>query len=147
MVMVAKETYGVKSPIHVAWKRIYTILEQLGTDGMSSEEEDMDEIGHPCLRVKEMEWRVPLNTILRLVDGIRARYPKYFNSAGAPTRRRLPGGGKSKRPSPQKMPRVLYKQSWLAARSRWELEDLEPSSVQVLFPDSHVLADLDRVST
>lgn len=142
MVIVHKERLGTKSPVYQAWKKIYVILEALGADGMSSEESDNDELGHPCLKVNNLEWRIELSWILSKVDNIRAAQPQLFRSAGAPTKKRVPSGQNSKRTAPAKLPRSLYKQSWLNSRSKHQIDlDIQPSSAHLSFPDAKVVAE------
>ena len=53
----------------MAYSHIYSVIESLGADGMSSDESDMDQQGRATFMVKQMPWRAKeLMEILVLVD-------------------------------------------------------------------------------
>jgi hypothetical protein len=120
----------------VAYHHIYTVIESLGADGMSSDESDIDQQGRATFTVKRMPWRAKeLTEMLVRVDKDYNRTNMFGNQkSGNPARHRERRKGReSARSAPARKPGNFYDRDWYHALSAKQKMDLErESDVEVL---------------
>ncbi|KAH9856335.1 hypothetical protein C2E23DRAFT_722276, partial [Lenzites betulinus] len=106
------------------------LLQQLGTEGMSSDEEDKDS-PYTRYRILRKPWRAPaVTTFLRVLDALHRRWRSRHgqgNQRGAPPRLRYMGTDVSNLSRPVRgLPINFYDANWLAARTDVQRADLQP---------------------
>ena len=111
------------------------VLDCLGTGGMSSDESDVDELGHSVYQAKNMIWRD--QSILRKlmdIDSYRNITNAYGNTrAGNPPRRRLHRGGQeTSRKAIPGLPINFYDQSWYASLTPGHKRELDTKEEKAL---------------
>lgn len=101
------------------WKWLRSVLEELGEDGMSSEESDNDGDIEIVYRPKIMEWRRNMDKELKILDDENRRLAKTRSQRGAKLvpRRRSAGNKLSSRDPVCGLPVCFYKESWLAKQT------------------------------
>ncbi|KAK6974099.1 hypothetical protein R3P38DRAFT_2571761, partial [Favolaschia claudopus] len=100
------------------------LLDYLGVDGMSSEDDDTlvvpgGVVPSTCFRVKKCIWRAePVTYSMNDIDRHAATHKRNNNKGGAKrgTRVRVEELGKSE--APGRLPRALYDEDWLASKER-----------------------------
>ncbi|KAI1783791.1 hypothetical protein LXA43DRAFT_902854, partial [Ganoderma leucocontextum] len=122
-----------------AMKNHIGLLERIGVEGMSSDEEDSDGDYAVFKRV----WRAKRVTFfLRLLDAlhrmVRARKGQGSQS-GAKRRRRYLVDNESTSPPPRKLPSNMYASDWLATLGRVELQELWPQSEYDITIDENIV--------
>ncbi|KAJ7022264.1 hypothetical protein C8F04DRAFT_1272811 [Mycena alexandri] len=109
-----KKDDGISADI-VTWERLLEMLELLGEQGMSSEEEDEIEVDNTKIiifKVKLCVWREPrIVNYLRFVDAQTALYKKHKRGPITHSRVRTGDPGSSK--VPRGLPMSLYNSTWL----------------------------------
>ena len=111
------------------------ILDCLGAGGMSSDESDVDELGHSVYRAKNMIWRD--QSILRKltdIDSHRNITNTYGNTrAGNPPRRRLHRGGQeTSRKAIPGLPINFYDGNWYASLTPGQKRELDAKEEKAL---------------
>ncbi|KAJ7112189.1 hypothetical protein C8R44DRAFT_741895 [Mycena epipterygia] len=123
-----KRAEGIATDIET-WERLLEMLEHLGPQGMSSEEEDEVEVDDAKVfiyRVKLCIWREPLVVeYLRFVDAQTALFKKHQRGPTPASRIRNGACGSSK--APCGLPRSLYNRDWLKKKTPAYLKELKVS--------------------
>ncbi|KAJ7123791.1 hypothetical protein C8R43DRAFT_958945 [Mycena crocata] len=123
-----KETEGKTSDIET-WKRLLEMVEHLGEQGMSSEEEDEVEVDNTKVivyRVKLCVWREPrVVEYLRFVDAQTALFKQHQRGPNPASRLRSGAPGYSK--APCGLPKSLYNNEWLKKATPAYLRELKVS--------------------
>jgi hypothetical protein len=119
----------------ILWRNNYMILDCLGAGGMSSDESDVDELGHSVYRAKNMIWRD--QSILRKltdIDSHRNITNAYGNTrAGNPPRRRLHRGGQeTSRKAIPGLPINFYDGNWYASLTPGQKRELDAKEEKAL---------------
>ncbi|KAJ7473911.1 hypothetical protein B0H11DRAFT_1918717 [Mycena galericulata] len=111
------------------WERLLEMIEHLGEQGMSSEEEDeieMDDIKVRIFRVKLCVWREPrVVEYVRFVDAQTALFKKKQRGPIPASRIRSDTPGSSK--APCGLPKSLYNGEWLKKSTPAYLKELKVS--------------------
>jgi len=102
---------------------LYTVVEKLGEDGVSSDESDTDaRTGLPIYRVKDMKWRRKMAYELDMVDKLRLQDRDiyiYSQKGAKPTARfRDDRNSESQRAAPKGLPKTMYSSTWLKGLTR-----------------------------
>ena len=120
----------------VAYSHIYSIIETLGAEGMSSDESDMDQQGRATFMAKRMPWRAKeVTDMLVKVDKDYNRTNMFGNQkSGNPARHRERRKGReTARKAPGRKPSNFYDQDWYRALSAKQKMDLgNESDVELL---------------
>ncbi|KIJ49846.1 hypothetical protein M422DRAFT_246212 [Sphaerobolus stellatus SS14] len=98
----------------LAWKWLLKVLQQLGVDGMSSEDTDNSNIIETVYRVKVMEWRRNMDFALDLIDQKRLVDDEIYCPQGSKPahRRRYTNCRSSARDTVPGLPRSFYDDKW-----------------------------------
>jgi hypothetical protein len=109
------------------WKWLRDLIMTLGTDGMSSEESDVDRmLNAKVLRVNVQEWRrLGIDEYVELIDAERQIDEGGYKEAGSkPTPRiRAPDQNKTSNRKPAVgLPAALYDETWLAGLDDYDRE-------------------------
>ena len=120
-------------------KKHIDILERLGMEGMSSDEEDSDgDYG-----VFKKVWRAKRVTFfLRILDSLHRMIRSSGgrgSQSGAKRRRRYLVDNETTSPPPRKLPRNMYASDWLETLGRVELQELWPQSEYDLTIDEDIV--------
>jgi hypothetical protein len=112
------------------------VLDALGAGGMSSDESDTDDLGHPVYRAKSMTWRN--KEILRKlmeVDRNRNTTNAYGNTrAGNPPRvRKRREGRETSRKAIPGLPLNFYNPQWYASLTPGQKRELGAKEQKPLF--------------
>ncbi|KAF8146426.1 hypothetical protein K438DRAFT_1990787 [Mycena galopus ATCC 62051] len=136
-----KKDEGIAGDIET-WGRLLEMIEHLGEQGMSSEEEDEVEVNDTKIviyRVKLCIWREPrVVEYLRFVDAQTALFKKHQRGPIAAPRSRSGAPGSSK--APCGLPKSLYNGEWLKKATPTYLKELKTidssrlNGVQTLVP-------------
>ena len=113
-----------------AWKWLLDLLDQLGENGMSSEESNIDgRTGMEVYYVKEMTWRRDVQHEMRVIDDERHKEKQLFTHKGAKPVSRIRNGAKggTRRPAPKGLAKMLYSKDWLEELSAADRRSLEIS--------------------
>jgi hypothetical protein len=103
------------------WVWLSKVLRELGHDGMSSDESELDDEVEVILKVKELPWRREMSRELDFID--KQRGCGGFSKRGsAPMRRRRGQGEPSTRSPVTGLPAVLYDRQWLQGECPPEVE-------------------------
>jgi hypothetical protein len=120
----------------VAYSHIYSIIETLGAEGMSSDESDIDQQGRATFMAKRMPWRAKeVTEMLVKVDKDYNRTNMFGNQkSGNPARHRERRKGReTARKAPGRKPSNFYDQDWYRALSAKQKMDLgNESDVELL---------------
>jgi len=103
------------------WRWLYTVVEKLGEDGMSSDESDTDgRTGLLIYCVKNMEWRRKMAYELDMVDKLQIQDRDIYSKKGAkPTARfRDDRNSVSQRAAPKGLLRTMYSSTWVTGLTR-----------------------------
>lgn len=97
------------------WEWLKELLINLGEQGMSSDESDVDNQGRAYFCVKKLPWRAPIEGQLTMIDNRRAQEKSELNRRGAVPLMRLRNRNAvfSERPPPQKLPQGVFDKHWL----------------------------------
>jgi hypothetical protein len=100
------------------WEWLQSVLQNLGSDGMSSEESGVEGI-ETVYRVKILEWRRNMERELDIVDKQRLLDSDLFSPRGSKpvTRIRSPDNVASSRGPVPGLPRSFYDKKWLDRQS------------------------------
>ncbi|KAJ7052693.1 hypothetical protein C8F01DRAFT_1331869 [Mycena amicta] len=129
-------TINIKTNVRKAddletWERLLEILERLGEQGMSSEEEDELEVNDAKIlvyKVKICVWREPsISDYWRLVDAQTALFKKNHRGPLPAPRIRGMDAQSGIAPAPCGLPKVLYSQEWLKRQTPAYLRMLDVS--------------------
>jgi len=98
-----------------AWKFLQKMLENLGSDGMSSEDTDNTDPFQTVYRIRVLEWRRDIDRELTVVDLMRLQGEEVFAPQGSKpaVRRRGEGNPISKRDPVLRLPESFYNPEWL----------------------------------
>jgi hypothetical protein len=96
------------------WKWLLELLQQYGSDGMSSDDTDTGDIG-TIYRVKILVWRRNVDKYVQMIDNERKMSADIFSASGAKSiaRVRSPDNRKSERQPPTELPAALFDPDWL----------------------------------
>ncbi|KAJ6459694.1 hypothetical protein DFH09DRAFT_1348902 [Mycena vulgaris] len=123
-----KKDEGVAADI-ATWERLLQMIELLGEQGMSSEEEDEIEVDDAkvlVFKVKLCIWREPrVVEYLRFVDAQTALFKKHQQGPAPAPRIRTRAAGSSK--VPRGLPKSLYNNEWLKNAKPGYLNELKVS--------------------
>jgi hypothetical protein len=100
------------------------LVNSLGTDGMSSEDTDVEGMQR-LYRVKTLLWRrEDVDKYLDIVDAVRGDPKSGFADQGSKpiARARGPRNPKSIRDPPQELPAILYNEEWLHSKGDYYAE-------------------------
>lgn len=119
-----------------SWELLLNLFNELGDEGMSSDESDVDNTGLPIFYVKKMPWRPNLEKEIQLVDHQRIADKSLFSKKGAkPVQRvRISRRGESRRDPYQGRPKALYEKLWLAEQTDEMKHKLEISKTKFKLP-------------
>ncbi len=93
------------------WEWLGKVLDMLGPDGMSSDESDVDDLGHKFC-AHDMRWRNgQLTDYFKIIDDL-----KRAQTRGAKKTSRHYNNRTSMRGHVDLLPRALYDKDWLASR-------------------------------
>jgi hypothetical protein len=96
------------------WKWLDKVLGQLGHDGMSSEDSEIEDRINLVLRVRAMPWRREMGNELAYIDAQRVADKTIFGRQGMKPMKRIRGEGKdSKREPVEGLPSAFYNSTWL----------------------------------
>lgn len=95
------------------WRWLGTVVEKLGTDGMSSDESSTDDV-ETVYRVKKMAWRWEIEASLNIIDRERRLNSDIFPPQGSVPTKRIHGDNNliSTRAPVCKLPRTFYDDDW-----------------------------------
>ncbi|KAI0648927.1 hypothetical protein C8Q79DRAFT_904310 [Trametes meyenii] len=122
---------------YTATQRHIRILQRLGVDGMSSDEEDTAS-PFPCYHVSHKPWRAHAVTrFLRVLDALyrrrRSRQGQGSRRGAQPRLRFQSSNVSSQATAVHGLPRNAYDSNWLTARTAVEIEDLNIDETQYDF--------------
>ena len=118
-----QETVGCKEQEHAPdvrnWEWLQSMLEQLGVDGMSSEESDNNGEIEVVYRPKVMKWRRNIDDELGIIDKEHRRLATMHSRRGAKAalRNRSIGNTVSTRPPVCGLPACFYDENWLGKKT------------------------------
>lgn len=123
------------APDLAAWEKFQALLEKLDVNGMSSEDEDVEKLGHmnvTVFRVRLCAWRAPeIGEYLKYIDK-EGENPAVRGTRGTRSYPRIKIDEDGRSPPPPGLPRTLYNPTWLAqqerTRSRWVQDELQVSA-------------------
>lgn len=93
------------------------LIDALGPDGMSSDEEDEDSaVLERQYKVKKLPWRRNMDYHMAVIDKEHVIHSKNRGAPGALPGKRVLGGSDSKRVPPEGLPINLYNQVWLKSK-------------------------------
>ena len=127
---IAETKEASKAPDAPAWIWMRKMLQELGHEGMSSDESDLeddddDDTLAPAFRVKTMPWRRDITHELDIIDAERRRDASVYHKQGSkPVHRRRDADLLTTRPAAVNLPRVFYDDTWfekLGSRERRQL--------------------------
>jgi hypothetical protein len=104
------------------WKWLSEVLKQLGHDGMSSDDSEIEDDMDVILRVKRLPWRRDISKELEYIDSQRILETNPFSRKGARPMKRRRGEGVSTRAAMEGLPAIFYDQQWLREQCLAELE-------------------------
>ncbi|KAJ7450349.1 hypothetical protein FB451DRAFT_1410342 [Mycena latifolia] len=134
-----KTDEGIAGDI-ATWERLLEMVEHLGEQGMSSEEEDEIEVDDAKIliyRVKLCIWREPrVVEYLRFVDAQMAIFKKHHR--GHPASSRIRGGVAGSSKAPCGLPKSLYNGEWLKEATPTYLKELNVSKEAFGLPRTKV---------
>ena len=110
-----------------AWEWLKSLLDNLGYDGMSSEESCVDGAIDKAFRVKLMAWRRNIDHELDIIDTVRIKDRGLYSDRGSKPGKRLRGTSNSlsKREPRCGLPQELYDDGWL-----YEMKMKRPAYVE-----------------
>lgn len=125
---------GQGDPDLKTWEYFREMLERLGSEGMSSEEEGVEKMGNinvSVFRVRLCAWRAPeVSEYLRYIDK-EGENPAIRGTKGSRTSPRIPSEEIGVSPAPSGLPRKLYNPAWLGrqeiSRPGWVVDELQIS--------------------
>lgn len=126
----------MNSPDLSSWKYFRDLLTKLSVDGMSSEEEDVEEISNihvPVFRVKLCVWRNPvISDYFKYIDK-ESQNSDLRSTRGMKCHPRIPTTVPGSTPAPKRLPTCLYKEEWLQIQEeikgkQWIEDELQVSS-------------------
>jgi hypothetical protein len=103
------------------WVWLSKVLKELGHDGMSSDESELDDEVEVILKVKKLPWRREISRELDFIDKKRG-HGGFSKRGSAPMRRQRGRGEPSTRPPVTGLPAVLYDRRWLQGDCPPEVE-------------------------
>jgi hypothetical protein len=107
----ARTTRGQESKM---WAWLGKVMDQLGHDGMSSEDSEIEDQIDVVLRVHAMPWRQEMSNELAYIDSQRVRDNNIFGRQGMRPMKRIRGQGRESTREPvQGLPLAFYNQTWL----------------------------------
>jgi hypothetical protein len=103
------------------------VVDELGIEGTSSDESEVDENNKKCFRIKRHPWRSKLlDKFLRRVDRDRNTTSAYGNALGnRPRTRKRPAYSDSIGDAVPGLPMNFYDPNWYRKLSDWDKEDLD----------------------
>ena len=96
------------------WQWLLGLLQQYGSDGMSSDKTDTDASG-TTYQIKILVWRRNVDEYVQMIDNEKKLSADIFPGSGAKptTRIRSPSNPKSTRLPPSELPMALFDPNWL----------------------------------
>jgi hypothetical protein len=119
-----REQNGV---VDQGWDFLFTVVDSLGIDGMSSDESEVDQDNKKSFRVKKRAWRSKkIEKILRRVDKDRNTTSAYGNDrqGNSPRTCNRPAYSDSAGEAVRGLPCNFYDTFWYHKLSNWDKEDL-----------------------
>jgi hypothetical protein len=96
------------------WEYLQGIVENLGKDGMSSDESEHEDGDVQVFRRKSMPWRADFTHEMQIIDQQRLTGAAVFTPRGSKPAKRLRNAkSKSSRTAIKGLPRAFYDASWL----------------------------------
>ena len=110
--MVKLKDGNEQNDLHL-WKWFASILEQLGSDGMSSEESSTEGV-KTVYRVKLLPWRRNVTHVMDIIDSQRHKDADIYPAQGTKPTKRVRGTANppSTRTAVRGLPRDLYDDDW-----------------------------------
>jgi hypothetical protein len=100
------------------WTWLGNVLEELGQEGMSSDESDVENETETIYRPKTMPWRRKMDKELDLIDASRFKQKVFGKQGSKPVRRyRHPDNPVSTREPVEGLPRSFYDDDWFNHRA------------------------------
>lgn len=124
------------TPNEEAYSHIFSVIERLGLEGMSSDESDVDDLGRATFTTKRMPWRArKVTEMLMRVDKDYNRTNMFGNQkSGNPARHRKRQRGRdSARKAPAEKPGNFYDRDWYRTLSAKQKKDLRKESDEDLW--------------
>jgi hypothetical protein len=109
------------------WDFLFTVVNSLGIEGMSSDESEVDQDGQKAYRVKKRAWRPKkIEMLLRRVDKDRNTRNAYGNDrqGNIHRTRKRPAFKDSTRKAIPGLPLNFYDPNWYRKLAQWDKEDL-----------------------
>jgi len=108
------------------WKWLESVLEHLGTDGMSSDESSTEDF-ETVYRVKNMPWRRDIVDCMDIVDRQRHKDCDIFTPKGSKPTKRVRGTANpaSKRNPVYGLPRPFYDNDWFGQLDKYHQTKLD----------------------
>lgn len=142
MILYTKGRQAV-AEMHV-WVALYDMIRHLGADGMSSEEEGIDQSRHRVRMVHLCIWRADIVPHLCLVDRVRIAHSDLFAKQGAKPLPRVRSKVAGRSPAPPKLAKLLYSSTWYRGLDSWAKRKLQAcSSSPIVVPDISSLPTLN----
>lgn len=141
VVKKSNEPGGSKEDLAL-WQWLLRMLENLGKEGMSSDESAVDEGGAPVYRKKRMPWRRPdADRSLLLIDKQRFSGNGMISKKGNKPATRITTGdaGDSRRPAPPGRSRAIYNEAWLGKQHPVDLENLKISEEKFVWVEYYTV--------
>jgi hypothetical protein len=112
---VIRKKMHYQEPDLWAWKWLKELLRNLGEQGMSSDETEVDNQGRTYFSIKKLPWRARVECQLKMIDDRRMQERSELNRKGAvpTTRLRTNNAVASERSPPQKRPKGVFDKHWL----------------------------------
>jgi hypothetical protein len=110
------------------WKWFASMLERLGSDGMSSEESSTEGV-ETVYRVKPLSWRRDITNYMDIIDSQRHKDADIFPAQGAKPTKRVRGTANppSSRTAVRGLPRSFYNDDWLRQMNQQDQHALDMS--------------------
>jgi len=120
------------------WEWLRTLLQWLGTDGMSSEDSSIEGF-EKVYRVKILIWHRNIDQYLDLIDGERHIPDDKFAEAGSKPIQHIQHSGnmESIRNPASGLPRTLYNEEWLKDVDEYAQLELNVSQEQFQWMNFH----------
>lgn len=96
------------------WKWLLELMRRLGSDGMSSDESDIEDL-RTVYRVKILIWRRNIDRYVEMIDNERKLAGDIFSKAGAKATPRIRSDQNpvSTRDAPANLPSAIFDPDWL----------------------------------
>lgn len=140
--VVKKSSEGGNKDDLALWQWLLQMLENLGKEGMSSDESVVEEGGAPAYRVKRMPWRrLDADKNLLLIDKQRFSGNGMISKKGNKPAIRITTGdpGDSRRSAPPGRFRAIYNEAWLGKLHPVDLDNLKVSEEKFVWHEYYTV--------